>query len=124
MDIEAELRKRFAAAINKFVQPRILFGPKWIRSTPGQPGRYQFIGTPKVAKATGIPVIKVAKKILSHLKLGGLDLESRMTATGVITMGPVKDSKPRGEREAAEKTSGAKPAKPAAKKAKPKSKED
>jgi len=121
MDIEAELRKRFTAAINKFVQPRILFGPRWIRATPGQPGRYQFVGTPKVAKATGIPPIKVAKKILSHLKLGGLDLEPKMTATGVITMGPTQQSKPRGKRDESEKASGVKPA---AEKAEKKSKDD
>ena len=38
MDVENELRKRFTTAINKFIQPRILFGPKWIRAVPGQPG--------------------------------------------------------------------------------------
>ncbi len=88
MDVENELRKRFAAAINKFVQPRILFGPKWVRPLSGEPGRYQFVGAQKVAKATGIPVAKVAQKILDLLKLEGLGLEARLTPSGTITLSP------------------------------------
>jgi len=94
MDVENELRKRFATAINKFVQPRILFGPKWVRAVPGEEGRYQFIGTDKVAKATGIPQAKIAKKILAHLKLGGLDLTARGTPSGTITLTPAAPAKP------------------------------
>ena len=102
-DMEAELRKRFTAAIDAFVQPRILFGPKWIRPIPGQPGRFQFISTDKVANATGIPIEKIAKKSLANLKLRGTELEAKLTASGIITLSTgSKDHRPRGQRPSAD----------------------
>ena len=116
MKVEDELRKRFATAINKFVQPNILFGPKWVRPLAGgAPGRYQFVGTPKVSKATGIPPHKVVKKILTHLKLGGLDLTARASPTGAITLipdgTPAKKGKAGGKGEPGDKKKSARKAK-------------
>lgn len=107
MNIEEELKKRFAKAVKELIRPPVLFGPKWVQPSPtGPPGQYQFIGAGRVAKATGIDRRRIAEEIIDCVKLGGLNMTIRLTPSGVITLTPSKKA-------------GKRPSPPAAAKAKP-----
>ena len=52
MNVEEELKKRFAEAARAYAEIPVLIGPKWLRPGPaGGKDLYQYFGAPKVAKA-------------------------------------------------------------------------
>ena len=115
MNVENELRKRFAKVIRETFKPPILVGEKWLRkSTSGQQGQYQFVGTDKVAKATGIYKHRVAKKLIERIRVRDLGLALRITPSQMITVVPIKGG---GKKKTQKSTpAGAKAGRPAAKK--------
>ncbi len=118
MNVENELRKRFAKVVKKLVKPPVLFGQKWVRPSPtGPPGQFQFVGTSKLAKATGIDIHRLVKRVLERVRLEDLGLTAKATATGVITLTPTKKAGKKTPPEKKEKKPDKK--KPAAGKKKP-----
>jgi hypothetical protein len=89
MNLQAELKKRFEAVVNQLIKPPVLFGPKWLQPGPG-PGQFQFVGTPRIAKATGRSADRIAKGILKHLDVADLRLSAKVSPTGIITLSPEK----------------------------------
>jgi len=127
MNVESELRKRFEKAVNKIIDPPVLIGPKWLRPGPGE-GQFQFVGTLKIAKATGRKAQRIASLLSRTLRLGDLDLRIKTSPTGVMTLSPApRAKKGPGKADKADKPgkkpkapAKAKPAKPPAKAKKPK----
>jgi arginyl-tRNA synthetase len=89
MNVEVQLKKRFEAVVSEMIKPPVLFGPKWLQPGPGQ-GQFQFVGTLRIAKATGRNAQRIAKGLLKHLNLSDLRLKARVSPTGVITLSPAK----------------------------------
>jgi len=87
-----ELAKRFAKAINDNVKPPILIGPKWLRHNPAGKPEYQFIGAPKIAKATGKDLGRVIKMLLRSATFDDLGLKVKVTAEGFINLLPAGKS--------------------------------
>ena len=93
MDLLAELKQRFEKAIAANIRPPILVGPNWVRACPdGQPADFEFIGAPRIAKATQRDPVRVAKWLLDKMDLAGLPVTVRVTPDGMIhlrvTSGP------------------------------------
>jgi len=76
MDIRKRLDERFAKAVKKALPFRTpLIGPKWLR--PPQKGQadFEFVGIPKLAKATGEDGRYIAEKVLKNLNVDGLNVD-------------------------------------------------
>lgn len=101
MNVQTELTKRFKEIAKQLIKPPVLFGPKWLQTGPAA-GQYQFMGAPRIAKATGRSVERVANSILRELTVGDLGLTAKITPSGVITLSPAqaKDAKPKPDEKA------------------------
>ena len=86
MDIEKTPKKRFTTAIERTFSERCpLIGDKWFLFYPsGKPADFKFIGVPKLAKATSISPVSVAKFILKNLDLKGIDADVQVTEKHII----------------------------------------
>jgi arginyl-tRNA synthetase len=106
MNLEEELSKRFAKAINDAIKPPILIGAKWLQACPsGQPADFQFTGVPKIAKATGRPKERIAPMLLKRMDLSDLRLRAEVTPTGLINIFSTKRKAPPGGAESSPPTS-------------------
>lgn len=102
MDLEEQLREEFRRAINELVKPPVLVGEKWLRSCPsGKPADFQFMGTGKMAKATGKAPGRIARGLLKILKLKEIGLRAEVAPNGTINLWKVKSGKeaPSGNKE-------------------------
>ena len=98
MSTEKDLWERIEKAIGEMIKPPVLTSPTWLRHFPeGRPADFQFMGTLKIAKATGKDVHRIAAKLLKQLDLESLGREAEVAADGVINIrkrrpGPKADS--------------------------------
>ena len=93
MNVEEELKKRFADAARAYAEIPVLIGPKWLR--PGPPGGkdlFQYFGAPKVAKALGRDPMRVARGMLKVMDFSGLDLAAEIDKNAVIHISAEADS--------------------------------
>jgi len=91
MNTFAKLEKMFTQAVNDAIRPPVLIGPKWLREMSG--GRFQYTGMPKIAKATGRSVERIAQRILKGVDFGSLHLTATISKDGVVTICPAKPAK-------------------------------
>ena len=85
MTLEEQLTQKLAKAIHDLIKPPVLVGSKWLRHYPsGKPTDFQFIGTGKIAKATGKDAGRIARNLLKKMDLEGLGLTGEVIANGTI----------------------------------------
>ncbi len=102
MDLEQQLREEFRRAIDELVKPPVLVGANWLRSCPsGKPADFQFMGTGKMAKATGKAPRRIARGLLKIVKLKEIGLRAELAPNGTINLWKVKSPKkpPSGSKE-------------------------
>ena len=93
MNVEEELKKRFADAARAYAEIPVLIGPKWLRpAPPGGTNLYQYFGAPKVAKALGRDPMRVARGMLKVMDFSGLDLAGEVDKNAVIHISAEADS--------------------------------
>ncbi len=91
--VEDKLRKRFQTAIEKTVHPAPLTSPRWLKHYPdGKPTDFRYIGAPRVAKATGRQIAKVAREILRKVRLDDLGLKADIRSNGWIDLSFRRDN--------------------------------
>jgi len=88
----AKLEKMFTQAVNDAIRPPVLIGPKWLR--PMSAGRFQYLGMPKIAKATGRSVERITQRILKGVDLDSVGLTATISKDGVVSICPAKPAKP------------------------------
>ncbi len=88
MDLEQQLRERFKKAARDLIDPPVLVSDKWLRPGPGE-GEYEFMGTLKMAKATGRKPERIATQLLDTVTLDDLGFQAKITASGVIILYPM-----------------------------------
>ena len=101
----AKLEKMFTQAVNDAIRPPVLIGPKWLR--PMSAGRFQYLGMPKIAKATGRSVERITQRILKGVDLDSVGLTATISKDGVVTLSPARAPKP-GEKGKPDKPAPAK----------------
>jgi hypothetical protein len=85
--LEDKLRDRFQAAVAKTVKPTPLTSPRWLKHFPnGRPADFRYIGVPRLAKATGRPVARMADALLRNLRLDDLGLRLEVRSNGWIDL--------------------------------------
>lgn len=79
-------KQQFVKAIqNALPKPTPLIGGKWFRYHPdGKPAHLEFTGIRKLAKATSIPIDRVAKQIFAKLSAEALKSELELTEDYMI----------------------------------------
>jgi len=79
-------KNQFVKAIKSALpKPTPLIGEKWFRFHPkGEPADLEFTGIPKLAKASGLPVDKVAKKVVGKLSEETLNSQIELTEDHTI----------------------------------------
>ena len=93
MNVEEELKKRFADAARAYAEIPVLIGPKWLRpAPPGGKDLYQYFGVAKVAKALGRDPMRVARGMLKVMDFSGLDLAAEVDKNAVIHISAEADS--------------------------------
>ena len=91
MNAAEELKRRFTRVIEENVRPPVLIGPKWFRYNPsGNPAEFQFLGSAKIAKATGKGARRVAKLLLERIELDDLGMTAQIAPDGVINISSAK----------------------------------
>jgi len=94
MDLEKQLREEFRRAIKELIKPPVLVGEKWLRSCPsGKPADFQFMGTAKMAKATGKAPGRIARGLLKIMKLNEIGMRAEVAPDGTINLWKVKSGK-------------------------------
>ena len=106
-DFEDIAKEQLVKAIRKALpKPTPLIGEKWFRFHPnGQPADLEFTGIGKLAKATGLPIDRIAKKVIRNLSAQTLESEIELTEDfrilvrrndkaegGEKSQGPAKDA--------------------------------
>ncbi len=73
-------KAQLVKAIRKvFPDPTPLIGDKWFRPHPkGKPADMEFTGVSRLAKATGVPIRKVAQQILKNVSLDKIPATARI----------------------------------------------
>ena len=93
MNVEEELKKRFADAARAYAEVPVLIGPKWLRpAPPGGKELYEYFGAPKVAKALGRDPMRVARGMLKVMDFSGLDLAGEVDQSAIIHISAEADS--------------------------------
>ncbi len=98
-EMHEKLTERFVKAIHKSFDPCPLIGPKWFRSYPtGKPADFRFAPR-NLAKAMGMKVPMVARIVVRHLDLKGIDADVEILTDGTIdvTLGEKHKPAPRDE---------------------------
>ncbi|MHC4715984.1 MAG: hypothetical protein ACYS5V_03380 [Planctomycetota bacterium] len=85
MNLEKELSERFNKAVRDLIKPPVLVSPRWIRPGPGK-DEFEFIGTLKIAKATGRKAQRIASQLSKIVKVDDLKLDMKITGAGVILL--------------------------------------
>jgi len=94
MDLEKQLREEFRRAINELIKPPVLVGGNWLRSCPsGKPADFQFMGTGKMAKATGKAPRRIARGLLKIMELNDIGLRAEVAPNGTINLWKVQSDK-------------------------------
>jgi len=91
MNVETELSDRFCNAVKELIKPPVLVSPRWVRPGPAE-GEYEFIGTLKIAKATGRSPLRIASQLRKLVNVEDLKLDMRTTKTGVIHLVPTRNA--------------------------------
>jgi hypothetical protein len=110
-DFETRAKNHFCEAIREvFPDPTPLIGEKWFRFYPGRkPADMEFIGLPKLAKATGLSVKRIGKQVLRKLSEEHLGARLELTEDHWILVhcrekpelkGPAPAKKPAAGKEA------------------------
>lgn len=100
MITEKDLWERIDRAIRELIKPPVLTSQRWLRHYPnGKPADFQFMGTLKLAKATGKDVHRIAGMLLRRLDPEGVGLTAEVAADGVINF---RKKKPRRKAETPE----------------------
>ncbi len=87
-ELEKSIKNGFIVAIRKtFPKPTPLIGDGWFLCPPnGRPADFQFIGVSKLAKATAIPVNRVAQMLVKNLDLGDFPATVEVSKDGRINL--------------------------------------
>lgn len=85
-EFEDIAKEQFVKAIqNALPKPTPLIGVKWFRFHPdGKPADLEFTGIRKLAKATSIPIDRVAKQVVRRLSAQALDSQIELTDDHMI----------------------------------------
>lgn len=95
MSLEEQLHKRFEHAVREGIKPNVLYGPKWLQpDANGRPGEFVFLGTSKIAKASGRDLDRVILFVRQHLDLSDLPVAYTVDADGVFRIKPGTPAKP------------------------------
>jgi len=91
MNLEDKLRDKLAGAVRDMIKPPVLFGPKWLRPRPrGKAGHFEFLGLPKIAKATGKPPKRIAEMLVKRLEPEKMGVTVTVTPDGLMIISKVK----------------------------------
>jgi hypothetical protein len=90
-----QLDKVIGDAIRDTFKPPILIGPKWLRDrSQGAPTDFQFIGMPKIAKATSNNLRGIAVFLLKKMDVASLGLRYELLDDGTVNFTDLKSAKP------------------------------
>ncbi len=93
MDFEDKLREKLARAVRDMIKPPVLFGPKWLRRRPkAKAGDFEFLGVPKIAKATGKSTKRIAEMLLKRLEPEKMGLTVKVGADGLVIISKAKQA--------------------------------
>lgn len=98
-EFEDTAKEHFVKAIqNALPKPTPLIGGKWFRFHPnGEPVDLEFTGLPKLAKASGLPIDRVAKQVVRRLSAETLNCHIELTDDYMILVRKNKKKAEAGE---------------------------
>ena len=85
--LRKQINDRFVKIIRNSYAPCPLMGDKWLQEFPhGRPADFRYFGARKLAKATGLPALAVAKMLSRNVSVSELGLTLKVAKDGVIDL--------------------------------------